>query len=61
MFSDEAVFHILGTVNRYRCRVWGSKVPNEHLEHEPDCPNVNVWCAVMKDKVTGPFFFLTLP
>jgi hypothetical protein len=41
-FSDEATFHISGTVNRHNCRIWGSENPRVIREHERDSPKLNV-------------------
>ncbi|PNF40249.1 hypothetical protein B7P43_G07078 [Cryptotermes secundus] len=57
IFSDEATFHLSGTVNRHNVRIWGTEHPHETVEHERDSPKVNVFCAVSQDKVYGPFFF----
>jgi hypothetical protein len=35
----------------------GSENPHEVTEHEHNSLKVNVWCALMKNKVIGPFFF----
>jgi hypothetical protein len=40
--SDEAAFHVRGTVNRYRCRVWRSENPHDFTERERDSQKVNV-------------------
>jgi hypothetical protein len=39
---------------------FGPQVPNNHPENEHDSPKVNVWCTLMKDKVTAQLFFLEL-
>jgi hypothetical protein len=41
-FSDEAMFHMSGTVNRHNCCVWGSENPHDITEHECDSPKVNM-------------------
>ncbi|PNF26248.1 hypothetical protein B7P43_G02693 [Cryptotermes secundus] len=55
IFSDEASFHLSGTVNCHNMRIWGTEHPHETVEHERDSPKVNVFCAVSQDKVYGPF------
>jgi hypothetical protein len=45
-----------GTVNRHNC-VWGSENPYDVTEHERDSPKVEVWCALMKNKIIGSLFF----
>lgn len=57
MFSDEATFHISGTVNRHNVRIWGMEHPHSTMEHLRDSPKVNVWCGLMCDTIIGPFFF----
>lgn len=57
-FSDEATFHVSGTVNRNNCRVWGAEHPHEVIQHQRDSPKVNVWCGLMVDRVIGPFIFV---
>ncbi|PNF43566.1 hypothetical protein B7P43_G03926 [Cryptotermes secundus] len=46
IFSDEATFHLSGTVNLHNVRIWGTEHPHETVEHERDFPKVNVICAV---------------
>ena len=56
-FSDEATFHTSGVVNRHNVRIWGKENPREYHEREMNSPKVNVWCAVLRNKVIGPYFF----
>ncbi|XP_053448571.1 uncharacterized protein LOC128586608 [Nycticebus coucang] len=56
MFSGEATFHINGKVNRHNCHIWGTENPPESVEHGRDSPKINVWCALGKNRVIGPFF-----
>jgi hypothetical protein len=35
-----------------------SENPHIHREVIRDIPKVNVWCGLMKDTITGPFFFV---
>lgn len=56
-FSDEATFHLSGKVNRHNVRIWGLENPHATLEHERDSPKVNVFCALSRRKLYGPFFF----
>lgn len=57
LFSDEATFHLSGCVNRHNCRIWGSENPHETFQYERDTPKVNVWCALSRRGVIGPYFF----
>jgi hypothetical protein len=54
--SDEATFHTSGKLNRHGVRIWGFENPRVVLENEGDRPKVSVWCALMHNKVIGPFF-----
>ena len=56
-FSDEATFHVSGIVNRHNVRIWGIENPRAYLEQERNSPKVNVWCALLHNRVIGPFFF----
>jgi hypothetical protein len=57
VFSDEATFHVYGTVNCHNVRIWGTENPHVTVEHVRASPKVNVFCAVASCKVYGPFFF----
>ena len=57
LFSDEAVFHICGTINRHNCRIWAPERPPDFIEWEAFTPKVNVWIGVTNRKVYGPYFF----
>ena len=56
-FSDEATFHVSGTVHRHNVRIWGKEHPREFQEFTSHSPKINVWCGLTKDRVVGPFFF----
>lgn len=56
VFSDEATFHVCGHVHRYNVRIWASENPHVYTEYERNSPKVNVWCALMHNKIIGPFF-----
>ena len=53
---DEAAFHVTGKVNKYNTRIWGTGHPHAIQEHARDSPKVNVFCAISKKCVYGPFF-----
>jgi hypothetical protein len=53
IFSDESTFHVSG-----KCSIWGSDNPRVFLEHVRDSPKVNAFCALSKERVYGPFFFM---
>jgi hypothetical protein len=56
-FSDDATFHVSGTVNRHNCRIWGSENLHVAREYERDTPKLNVWCGLTSAGVIGRFFF----
>ncbi|GBM61814.1 hypothetical protein AVEN_80455-1 [Araneus ventricosus] len=60
VLDDEATFHVCGHVHRHNVRVWAAENPRAYVEYERNTPKVNVWCALMHDKVIGPFFFAEL-
>ena len=55
LFSDEAHFHLCGTVNKQNFRLENS--PRELHEHPFHCPQVTVWCAVAEFGIWGPYLF----
>jgi hypothetical protein len=57
VFSDEATFHVSGRVHRHNVRMWGNEPPYVSMEHQRDSPKVNLWCAIGRDRIIGPFFF----
>jgi len=56
-FSDEAVFHLSGRVNRHNTRIWGTENPKVIEEKERDSPKLVVWCAISAKGIIGPYFF----
>ena len=59
IFSDESTFHVSGSFNTHNYRIWGSENPRVSVEHVRESPKVNVFCAVSKERVFGPFFMQT--
>ena len=55
--SDEAKFHLNGTVNKQNCRIWSTENPDVFQEAEMHPPFVMVWCAVSAKAIIGPYFF----
>lgn len=53
MMSDEAHFHLCGSVNKQNCRYL--TVENPRKMHQCT-PEVTVWCAVSRLGVIGPYF-----
>ena len=58
VFSDESTFHLNGKVNTHNVRIWGSENPCEFVQSERETPKLNVFCALSRRKVSGPFFFV---
>ena len=56
-FSDEAHFHLSGTVNKQNFRYWSESNPWELHQRAGYDPKVTVWCAVFNFGVLGPYFF----
>jgi len=52
-FSDEAVFHLAGRVNRYNSRIWRTENPKVIEEKERDSPKLVVWCAISSKGIIG--------
>ncbi|XP_077511001.1 uncharacterized protein LOC144121701 [Amblyomma americanum] len=57
MFSDEAVFHLDGQVNRQCTRFWSKNNPHFTHTRAVNSPRTVVWCAIWREGVVGPFFF----
>lgn len=55
--SDEAHFHLSGTVNKQNFRYWAESNPHQLHEKPLHSPKVTVWCAVSILGVLGPYFF----
>mgnify|MGYP001047299604 CR=1 FL=1 len=56
-FSDEATFYLDGLVNKHNIRYWSESNPHATIETVMKSPKVNVWCAMSKNQLIGPFFF----
>ena len=55
--TDEAQFHLDGTVNEQNCRVWGEENPHAFMVQDEQTPSLTVWCGVRAKGIIGPFFF----
>lgn len=57
LFSDEATFTTNGTVSSQNCRYWASENPYYRIQRNSQfAKKVNVWCAVLQDRIIGPYF-----
>lgn len=57
VWSDEAKFHVSGSVNRHNCVYWRRENPNVTVKHDYLSPGVMVWAGVTYQGLIGPFFF----
>ena len=57
LFSDEAHFHLSGTVNKQNFRYWSQNNPREVHQRPLHSPKVTVWCTIFEFGVWGPYFF----
>ena len=46
LFSDEAVFHVNGVVNRHNLHYWSQENPHEKMEKFQNRESVTIWCMV---------------
>uniref|UniRef100_A0A1B6KCB5 DUF4817 domain-containing protein n=1 Tax=Graphocephala atropunctata TaxID=36148 RepID=A0A1B6KCB5_9HEMI len=57
VFSDESTFMWNGHVNRHNCRYWDNVNPHWMSEcHTQHPPKLNVWAAIVRNSIIGPFF-----
>ena len=57
VFSDKATFHLTGKVNKHNTCICGTEHPHSMLEHVQDSLKMNMFSAISKKRVYGPFFF----
>jgi len=55
LWSNEAVFHIGGFVNRHNFHYWAAHDPEVTEEKLQNCPKVRVWCGMTASRVIGPY------
>ena len=55
--SDEAHFHLNGSVNKQNLCYWSTINPRQVHEHLLHCDRVTVWAAMAKFGVIQPYFF----
>lgn len=51
LFSDEAVFHVAGVVNRHNLHYWAPENPHATLEKSNNRESVTVWCMLSVEGV----------
>jgi hypothetical protein len=57
IMSDEAHFHLTGSVNKQNMRYWSVEQPHEKHERPLHSERVTVWCGVSVFGILGPYFF----
>ncbi|GFX33094.1 DUF4817 domain-containing protein [Trichonephila clavipes] len=57
LWTDEAHFHLDGSVNTHNCRIWESDNPHSTLQVPLHSPKVTVWCGFSASFILGPYFF----
>lgn len=57
LMSNEAHFHLNGTVNKKNLRYWAPEHPHLIYQHLPHSEKVTVWCALGSVGIIGPYFF----
>ena len=56
-FTDEANFHLVGSVNSHNAVHWGSERPDQVQQVPLHSPKLVVWCAISAHGLIGPYFF----
>ena len=54
LWSDEAIYHVGGFVNRHNCHYWVEKDPKIIAEKVHSRPKVTVWCGMTSTRIIGP-------
>ena len=57
LMSDEAKFHLDGTVSKHNCRIWATEQPAVFQTASTFSPSLTVWCAMTAGGVARPYFF----
>ena len=57
LFSDEAVFHLSGEVNRHNCVYWSSDNPSHTTMKPLQSPKIVVWMGLWSGGLIGPYVF----
>jgi hypothetical protein len=56
LWSDQAIFHVGGFVNRHKIHYWDAQGPNVTVEKIQNRPKVTVCCEMMATCVISPYF-----
>ncbi|GFT76600.1 uncharacterized protein TNCV_3678351 [Trichonephila clavipes] len=54
--TDEAHFHLEGTVSMHNCRIWAGANPHQFLQILLRSSHVTVWCGFTATFTVSPFF-----
>ncbi|GFY25112.1 uncharacterized protein TNCV_2693031 [Trichonephila clavipes] len=57
LWTDEAHFHLDGSVNTHNCRIWETDNPHSPLQVPLHSPKVTVWCEFSASFILDPYFF----
>ncbi|GFX61598.1 transposable element tc3 transposase [Trichonephila clavipes] len=57
LWTDEAHFHLDGSVNTHNCRIWETDNPHSTLRVPLHSPKVTVWCGFSASFILGSYFF----
>ncbi|CAK1585331.1 unnamed protein product [Parnassius mnemosyne] len=55
VWTDEAIFHVRGFVNRHNCHYWAELDLKATAEKMKNRPKVTIWCGMTSSQVIGPF------
>ncbi|GBL90008.1 hypothetical protein AVEN_178406-1 [Araneus ventricosus] len=56
-WTDEAHFHLQGSVNTQNCRIWARQNPFQMQPLPLHSQKVTVWCEFTAAFIVGPFFY----
>ena len=57
LWSDEASFHLSGSVNRHNCVYWREDMPEHSVDLPVNSPGITVWVGMSSSALIGPVFF----
>ncbi|GBL90155.1 hypothetical protein AVEN_135491-1 [Araneus ventricosus] len=57
LWTDEAYFHLQGSVNTQNCRIWTRENPFQMQPLPLHSQKVTVWCGFTAAFIVSPFFF----
>ncbi|GFU19327.1 uncharacterized protein TNCV_3032491 [Trichonephila clavipes] len=57
LWTDEAHFHLDGSVNTHNCRIWETDNPHSTLRVPLHSPKVKACCGFSASFILGPYFF----